>query len=144
MHNPAPNPLLGANASSILEAQVFRARPDVISRTAWTPFTATRTGWTDVGSPTVTARYSQIKNVCYFQVKVVPGTTVATVAGTSYVNLPITAFGFTGEGSMTDLTTLIGIGNCVIDSTNSRVYVPTQTATGDTLVIGGWFEVGAN
>ena len=144
MHNPAPNPLLGANASSILEAQVFRARPDVISRTAWTPFTATRTGWTDVGAPTVTARYSQIRNVCYFQVQVVPGVTVATVAGTSYINLPLTAFGFTGDGSMMDLTTLVGIGNCVIDATNSRVYVPAQVATADTLTVGGWFEVGAN
>ena len=141
MHNPAPNPLLGANVSSILEAQVFRARPDVISRTAWTPFTAARTGWTDVGVPTVTARYSQIKNVCYFQVNIVPDTTVATTAGTSYIALPLTAFGFTGSGNMSDLTTLIGIGDCVIDAATSRIYVPTQIATADTLAVSGWFEV---
>ena len=141
MHNPTPHPLLGFSASSILEMQVFRPRPDFISRTAWTAFTATRTGWTDVGAPTVTARYSQIKNTCYFQVKVIPSITVATTAGTSYISLPLTAFGFAGDGSMANLTTLIGIGNCVIDATNSRVYVPTQGATANTLTIGGWFEV---
>ena len=141
MHNPAPNPLLNTSVSSILEAQSFRPRPDVVSRMAWTPFTAARTGWTDVGAPTVTARYSQIKNVCYFQIKVVPATSVATAAGTSYVNLPLTAFGFTGSGNMSDLTTLIGIGDCVIDAANSRVYVPTQIATADILSVAGWFEV---
>ena len=141
MHNPAPNPLLGANVSSILEAQVFRARPDVISRTAWTPFTAVRTGWTDVGAPTVTARYSQVKNVCYVQVKIVPDTSVATTAGASYIDLPLPAFGFTGTGGMSDLTTFIGIGDCVVDAATSRVYVPTQIATADTLAIACWFEV---
>lgn len=108
---------------------------------AWSAFTPNRTGWTDVGSPTVTGRKCQIKNVMYFQVKAVPATTTATVAGTSYIDLPGTAAGLGGEGSMMNLTTLVGIGECVIDVANSRVYVPTQTATGNTLTIAGWFEV---
>jgi hypothetical protein len=109
--------------------------------TPWRSFTATRTGWTDVGSPTVTASQCQIERVCYFQVKVVPATTVATVAGTSYIDLPITASGIGGDGSMQNTTTLIAVGNCVIDSTNSRVYVPTQAATANTLTVCGWYNV---
>ena len=108
----------------------------------WASWTPTRTGWTDVGSPTVTARYCQIGAVVFFQVKVVPSTTIATVAGTSYINLPVTALagGITGDASMTDLTTLLAIGDCVIDTANSRCYVPAKAATGDTVNIGGWFE----
>lgn len=109
---------------------------------AWAAFTVTRTGWTDVGSPTVTGRYCTVGNVVFFQVKVVPGTTVASVAGTSYFALPVAAGGssFGGDGSMVDLTTFINVGNAVIDAANSRCYTPTQTATGDTLEICGWFE----
>lgn len=110
--------------------------------TAWTSFTTTRTGWTDVGAPTVTARYCQVRNVVFFQVKVVPATTTATVAGTSYVSLPTSAGGSSigGDGSMMNITTLVGVGNVVIDTTNSRCYVPTQGATANTLTISGWYE----
>ena len=114
----------------------------VIPLQTWTSWTPTRTGWTDVGAPTVTARYCRLGNVTFLQVKVVPGTTVATTAGTSYINLPVTAGASSmgGDGTMTDSTTLIGVGNCVFDVANSRCYVPTQAATGDTLIIAGWFE----
>ena len=109
---------------------------------AWAQFTVSRTGWTDVGSPTVTGRYSTVGNLVFFQVKIVPGTTVASVAGTSYFNLPVSAGGssFGGDASMVDATTLLNVGNAVIDAANSRCYTPTQTATGNTLEICGWFE----
>lgn len=106
---------------------------------AWASFTTTRTGWTDVGSPTVTSKFSKSGNTCFFEIEVVPGTTVATVAGTSYCSLPATAAGY-GDASMQDLTSLISVGDCVIDKANSRVYVPSKTATGDTLTIAGWFQ----
>lgn len=111
--------------------------------TAWTSWTPTRTGWTDIGAPTVTARKAQVGNIGYLQVKVVPGTTVATAAGTSYINLPIAANASSigGDGSMMNLTTLVGVGNIVIDTANSRLYVPTQAATGNTLSIAAWWEV---
>lgn len=109
--------------------------------TVWSTFTPNRTGWTDVGSATVTGRKCKVGNVGYFQVKVVPGVTTATVAGTSYIDLPFTAAGIGGDASMTDLTTFVSVGNCVVDATNSRVYVPAQAATSDSLNISGWFEV---
>lgn len=107
--------------------------------TNWTP---TRTGWTDVGSPTVTARYATISNNVFFQVKVVPGTTIAAVGGTSYIDLPVAmnANALSGDGSMLNETTLIGVGNVVFDVANSRCYVPSQAATGNTLGISGWYE----
>ena len=114
---------------------------DLIGEDRWQSWTPVRTGWTDIGTPTVTGRFHVIGKQCFFQVEVVPGTTVATVAGTSYVELPIGAEGFSGDGSMMNETTLIGVGNVVFDITNSRVYVPSQTATGNTLTVAGWYEV---
>ena len=104
----------------------------------WTTWTPARTGWTDVGTPTVTGRYRIVGKKGEAQIKVVPGTTCATTAGTSYVGLPITAKGIAGHGSMTNISTLIAVGVCVVDVTNSRVYVPTQAATANTLTI--WVE----
>ena len=117
--------------------------PKLAGPVAWTSWTPTRTGWTDVGSPTVTARYCMAGQVCFFQIKVVPGTTTATVAGTSYTSLPVTAgaSGMSGSVEMADLTTNISVGTGRIDTTNSRAYVPAQAATGDTLTISGWYEV---
>lgn len=104
------------------------------SAAVWSAFTPSRTGWTDVGgAPTVTGRYCRVGNIVFFQVKIVPVTTIATVAGTSYVALPVTAgaSGICGHGGMVNLTTLIAIGACVVDVANSRVYVPAQLATGN-------------
>ena len=117
----------------------FTAR-DAQGLDRWDTWIPTRTSWTDVGTPTVTARYRVVGRWCDFQIKVVPGTTVATVAGTSYVNLPVRpAMGLGGHGSMQNLTTLIAIGLCVIDVANGRCYVPTQTATGSALLIFGGY-----
>ena len=111
--------------------------------TAAASYTPTRTGWTDVGSPTVTGRYSKVGTIVQFEVKVIPGTSCATVAGTSYVSLPVTVnvSSLAGSGTMMNQTTLIAIGSCVIDIANSRCYVPTQGAMADTFTIYGLYEV---
>lgn len=41
---------------------------------------------------------------------------------------------------MSDMTTNIAVGSCVIDPANSRVYVPSLAASGDTTTVNGWFE----
>lgn len=132
-----------ANLRSVLTDEISPASGLAIFGLAWAAWTPTRTSWTDVGSPTVTARYTQIGNFVLFQVKVVPGTTTATTGGTSYISLPVSAgaSGVAGDASMGDLSTLISVGNCVISTSNSRCYVPTQAATGDALIIAGWYEV---
>ena len=111
---------------------------------AWAAWTVTRTGWTDVGgAPTTTGRYCQIRNVVFFQIKIVPVVTTAAVAGTSYTDLPVAAgsSGMGGVVTMSDTTTLIGVGSGAIDVANSRCYPPSQSATGDTLTIQGSYEV---
>ena len=117
------------------------AHRDLIGQDKWTAWTPARTGWTDVGTPTVTGQFRTVGKQCFIQVKVVPGTTVATVAGTAYIALPITAAGLAGDASMMNSTTLVAIGLCVVDVTNSRLYVPTQAATGNTLTLAGWYQI---
>lgn len=114
---------------------------DLIGQDRWTTWDPSRTGWTDVGTPTVSGRYRLNGRKCEFQVQVVPSTTVATTAGTSYIGLPVPAAGIAGDGSMVNIATMIAVGSCAFDVTNSRVYVPTQTAIGNTLTIAGWYEV---
>lgn len=106
--------------------------------TSWTP---TRTGWTDVGTPTVVGRFRKIGKMCEFQVQVTPGTSIATTAGTSYIALPLPASGLAGVGTMDNQTTKVAVGVCSFDVTNSRIYVPTQGASGNTFGIAGSYEV---
>lgn len=113
---------------------------DLRGADVWTAFTPSRTGWTDVGTPTITGRFRIVGRQCFFQVKIVPATSVASVAGTSYITLPVTATGLDGDGSMKNGSTLVAIGVCAFDVPNSRVYVPAQTATGNILLIAGQFE----
>ena len=114
---------------------------DLLGQDIWSSWTVSRTGWTDTGTPTVSGRFRVVGKQCFFQVKVVPATDVATTAGTSYISLPVTATGLGGEGSMQNLSTNIAVGVCVIDATNGRVYVPTQGASANTFLIAGWYEV---
>jgi hypothetical protein len=113
---------------------------DLLGLDRWYSWKPVRTSWTDVGTPTVTGYFHIVGKQVFFQIKVVPSTSVATTAGTSYVSLPIQAKGF-GEGSMQNRTTNIVIGSCVIDETNSRVYVPSLAASGNTVNIAGWYQI---
>jgi len=143
--------LSGTNANGCIDDNTYAGCTTNLTNSAtWSgrirgipvTYTTTRTGWTDVGTPTVTAKFIDKGTLCFFEIKVVPATTVATAAGTSYVSLPVTAAGLSGTVTMTDSTTLIGVGTGVIDVTNSRAYVPAQVATADTLTIAGTYEVG--
>lgn len=132
---------------ALLAAQCFERRDFDLSRLllptrAWKSFTPVFTNLTTVGSPTLTGRYIQGDGKVFFQVKIVPGTTAASTAGSTYFGLPTVAGaeGITGDGSMIDLTTKISVGVCAFDIANSRCYTPTQGATADNIVIAGWYE----
>lgn len=114
---------------------------DLIGQDKWISWSPVRTGWTDVGTPTVTGRFKVSGKQCFFQVKVVPSTSIATTAGTSYIALPITAKGFGGDVTMFNATTNIAVGSGGVDATNSRAHVPTQAASGNTFAIAGWYEI---
>ena len=108
--------------------------------TNWTPVLV---GWTNVGTPTVTGRFRIVGRQCFIQVEVIPATSTSTTAGTSYVELPITAQGFGGVGTFVTPESLVphGTGVCVIDVANSRIYVSTKGVNSLTSVISGWYEI---
>ncbi len=143
MHLPQPHPLANA-ANDPIARKVFSRGADPLSPLLlvrpWLTWTPVFTNLTNVGSPVITGRYIQGEGRVFFQVKVVPGTTSASVAGSTYVALPTTAGGIGGSADMQDITTFISIGDCAFDVTNSRCYTPSQGATGDTLTIAGWYE----
>ena len=58
------------------------------------------------------------------------------------MTLPITSKGIAGEATMANLTTAVAVGSAVIDATNSRCYLPSQSASGNTFSLAGWYEVG--
>lgn len=114
---------------------------DIIGQDRWTKFTPIRTGWTDVGVPTILAFWRDVGAQCFLQMQVIPSTTVATAVGTSYIDLPRRAKGISGEGSMQDLTTKAWIGGCVVDVTTSRLYLPTWAASGDTILLWASWQI---
>ena len=114
---------------------------DLLGRDKWEAWTPTRTLWTDVGTPTISARYRVVGRQCFIQIYVDPTTSIATTAGSSYTDLPIAAKGLAGAGSMVNMTTNVAVGSCVVDVTNSRLYVPTLIASGNNFAIAAWYEV---
>lgn len=78
---------------------------------------------------------------CKFQISLLAATSIASVAGTTYLTLPFTAMGLAGMLVMTNATSNIAVGLGHIDVTNSRAYLPTQTASGNTFHLFGEYEV---
>lgn len=74
-----------------------------------------------------------------FQVEFSAATSIASTAGTDYMNLPIAQAGLAGMAVMTNDTTNIAVGLCHIKS--SRCYLPTQGASGNTFHLCGWYEI---
>ena len=116
---------------------------DLLGQDKWLEWTPVRTGWTDVGTPTVTGRLRIVGRQAYIQVIVLPATSIATVAGTSYIDLPVSgpASGVTGMGNMMDITANTAVGVCVLRVSQNRIYVPAQAASGNNFAIAGWFEI---
>jgi hypothetical protein len=114
---------------------------DLISQDRWTEWTPTYS-FATATSLTVSGRFKVVGKTCYFQVKV-SGTSMATTAGTSYVDLPIAAAGYAGTGIMSNDTTNVTVGSGHLDVATSRFYPPGQAASGNTFTMAGWFEIGA-
>ena len=113
---------------------------DLLGVDRWLSFTPSFTSLTAVGTPTYTARMRIVGRSLQFQVKITPGTTVASTAGTTYMALPVPALGDTGFGVMTDATAKTSVGVCHIDVANSRCYLPSQSASGDVFNLFGMYE----
>jgi len=113
---------------------------DLLSIDRWESFTVTAS-ITVVGTPTYTGRYRVVGRQVFFQISAVSTTSIATTAGTSYFVLPIPAKGIGGMATMTNASTNVAVGVCVIDVANSRVYPPSQAANGSTFHVVGWYEI---
>jgi hypothetical protein len=114
---------------------------DLLGQDSWTAWTPVDTGWTKVGTATFTGLFRIVGRQCFAQIKVVPGTTVATVAGTSYIACPIAAAGLAGQSVMFNATTNVAVGASGVDVANSRIHLQSVAASGNTFTIAAWFGI---
>jgi len=114
---------------------------DLLSVDRWLDFTPTFTSLTVVGATSYSGRYRIVGRWLQFQVLFSAATSIASTAGTTYMSLPISASGSTGMCVMTDDTAKTSVGVCHVDVTNSRCYLPSQAASGDTFHLCGSYEI---
>lgn len=124
----------------VVDNKAFAYR-DLIGQDRWTAWTPVFTSLTLVGAASYLGRYRVQGKSCEFQVQLSAATSIASTAGTTYLALPLTAKGISGFGAMSNDTgnTPVGIGH--LDVTNSRFYLPTQLASGNTFHLFGSFEI---
>ena len=115
---------------------------DITSQDGWKTWTVSFGSLTVIGATNYTGRYHTEGKVIRFQVRFSAATSIASTAGTDYLTLPIASKGLSGMAVMTNATTNIAVGVCHIDATNSRCYLPTQGASGNTFNLSGWYEIG--
>ena len=115
---------------------------DLVGQDRWESFSVVFGSLTVIGATSYTGRLRVVGRQCQFQVQFSAATSIASVAGTDYMNLPMVAVGLSGLATMTNDTTNVAVGVCHVDVTNSRVYPPTQSASANTFTICGWYEIG--
>jgi hypothetical protein len=107
----------------------------------WAAFTPTFGSLTVIGATSYTGRLRVVGRKVEFQVKFSAATSIASVAGTDYLSLPIAAGGVAGMAVMTNDTSNVAVGTCHVDVTTSRAYLPTQVASANTFTLAGWYEI---
>jgi hypothetical protein len=106
----------------------------------WTP---TLNGWTNVGTPTVTATYTKIGRLVFFTIEIAPATSIATTVVTSTVtNLPF-AVGNNVAVLLADASNAAVVYSPALMNTaaGGTIYVPTIGPTADYLEICGTYFV---
>jgi len=114
---------------------------DLLSQDHWAGFAPVFGSLTVVGGTTYSGRLRVVGKKVEFQVSFKAATSIASVAGTDYLTLPIAAAGIGGQAQMTNDTTNVAVGLCHIDVATSRCYLPAQAASGNTFILAGWYEV---
>lgn len=114
---------------------------DLNGQDRWKDFSPVFGSLTVVGTPSYSGRLRIVGRSVQFQVSFSAGTSIASVAGTDYLNLPIAANGLAGVAVMTNNTTNIAVGACHIDTATSRCYLPTQVASGNAFTLCGSYEI---
>ncbi len=108
----------------------------------WTPIFTNLTVVAGTGGATYAGRYSRLGRTVFYTVTITcTGTaTTSSTAGTTYCDLPVNP---TQDDAVliADKTTSLGLGTGYLDSTNNRCYPCSWTATGNTIIISGKYEV---
>lgn len=120
--------------------QTSFAYRDLTGQDLWLAFTPVFGSLTVVGATTYTGRYRVVGRSLQFQVLFSAATSIASVAGTDYLTLPVASKGLAGIATMTNDTSNVAVGVCHIDTTNSKCYLPAQAASGNTFTICGSYE----
>ena len=140
MFGSAPDEASNAFDNVTVDTKSFAWR-NLLGQDRWESFTPVFGSLTVVGATSYTGRYRVVGASVQFQVTFSAATSIASVAGTDYLTLPIAAKGIAGIATMTNDTTNIAVGVCHIDTNTSRCYLPTQAASGSTFTICGSFEI---
>lgn len=108
----------------------------------WTPTFTNLTVVLGAGSITYTGRYQRIGPIVKFIVKITPsgGATTSSTAGSTYCDMAVPA-GQDDTNVAASVTTLVAVGTGFVDSANDRIYPPGWTATTNSIIISGWYEV---
>ena len=114
---------------------------DLLGQDRWNAFTPVFGSLTVVGATTYVGRYRITGKELQFQVSFKAATSIASVAGTDYLTLPVAANGLAGLCVMSNDTTNIAVGTCHVDVATSRCYLPTQVASGSTFLLCGAYEI---
>jgi hypothetical protein len=114
---------------------------DLLGQDRWESFTPVFGSLTVIGATTYLGRVRYVGKSVEGQVSFMAATSIASVAGTDYLSLPIAAGGVAGFGVMTNDTTNIAVGLCHLDPTTSRLYLPTQAASANTFTLFFKYEV---
>ena len=116
------------------------AYDDIRGQDSWRSFTPVFGALTVVGDTSYSGRLRRLGKSTQFQVQFSAATSVASVAGTDYLTLPVTAKGLAGVAVMTNDTTNVAVGLCHIDTATSRCYLPSQVASANVFTLAGWYE----
>lgn len=108
----------------------------------WTPTFTNLTVVPGTGAASYDGRYTRIGRTVFYKIKIsCTGTaTTSSTAGTTYCTLPIAA-SEDDTVTVSNKNTLLGIGVGFLDATNDRCYPTSWTATGNTIIISGKYEV---
>jgi len=124
----------------VLAVRSFSYR-EIFGQDRWKQFTPVFVSLTVVGDTTYKGRLRVVGKQCQFQVQFQAVTSIASTAGTTYLELPITAVGIGGVATMTNDTTNIAVGVAHICETLQGCFLPTQGASADVFMLCGWYEI---
>jgi hypothetical protein len=104
-------------------------------------FTPVFNGWTNVGTPTVVAKYTKIGAVVYFNIVVTPDTSISSTAATSYLTglpyTPSTSF----SGSSVNTSTQAAYSVQINAFSGGAIYTGTTGVLTVPIAITGFYTI---